>query len=48
MASLRISILTALMGAALFSSPSFAQTATGTGATASTPTRRRPGNTPKP
>ncbi|HFF2842870.1 TPA: YadA-like family protein [Stenotrophomonas maltophilia] len=37
MASLRISILTALMGAALFSSPSFAQTATGTGATASDP-----------
>lgn len=37
MASLRISILTALMGGALFSSPSFAQTATGTGATASDP-----------
>lgn len=37
MSSLRISILTALMGASLFASPSFAQTATGTGATASEP-----------
>lgn len=37
MSSLRISILTALMGASLFASPSFAQTATGTGATASDP-----------
>lgn len=37
MSPLRISILTALMGASLFSSPSFAQTATGTGATASAP-----------
>ncbi len=37
MSPLRISILTALMGASLFASPSFAQTATGTGATASDP-----------
>ncbi|WP_329888740.1 YadA-like family protein [Stenotrophomonas sepilia] len=37
MASLRVSILTALMGASLLASPSFAQTATGTGATASEP-----------
>lgn len=37
MSPLRISILTALMGASLFASPSFAQTATGTGATASAP-----------
>jgi len=37
MSPLRISILTALMGASLFASPSFAQTATGTGATASEP-----------
>lgn len=37
MSSLRISILTALMGATLLSFPSFAQTATGTGATAAGP-----------
>lgn len=37
MSPLRISILTALMGASLFACPSFAQTATGTGATASEP-----------